>query len=53
VQKVAEEHGGTIAFESQPGKGTIFTVTIPARGRNFAVEPAGAPSSEERAAPSE
>jgi signal transduction histidine kinase len=29
VQKVAEEHGGTVTFHSHPGAGTIFTVTIP------------------------
>lgn len=31
VQKVAEEHGGTVSFASRPGEGTEFTVTIPAR----------------------
>jgi len=55
VQKVAEEHGGTITFESKSGEGTIFTVTIPARARDHAAdpvaEPAGARASEERAAP--
>jgi signal transduction histidine kinase len=30
VQKVAEEHGGTVSFASRPGEGTVFTVTIPA-----------------------
>ena len=29
VQKVAEEHGGTVTFESKPGHGTVFTVTLP------------------------
>jgi PAS domain S-box-containing protein len=29
VQKVAEEHGGTVTFSSRPGEGTVFTVTIP------------------------
>jgi signal transduction histidine kinase len=29
VQKVAEEHGGTITFTSRPGEGTIFTATLP------------------------
>jgi len=29
VQKVAEEHGGRVAFESRPGEGTKFSVTIP------------------------
>jgi len=55
VQKVAEEHGGTITFESKPGQGTIFTVIIPARGRNRTsdpvAEPAGTRASDERAAP--
>jgi PAS domain S-box-containing protein len=30
VQKVAEEHGGRVTFESKPGQGTKFTVTFPA-----------------------
>jgi PAS domain S-box-containing protein len=29
VQKVAEEHGGKVTFESKPGHGTVFTVVIP------------------------
>lgn len=29
VQKVAEEHGGKVTFESTPGEGTRFTVSIP------------------------
>jgi signal transduction histidine kinase len=29
VQKVAEEHGGSVTFTSKPGEGTTFTVTIP------------------------
>jgi signal transduction histidine kinase len=29
VQKVAEEHGGSVSFRSEPGNGTVFTVTIP------------------------
>jgi len=39
VQKVAEEHGGTITFESEPGQGTIFTVIIPSRDRDLAADP--------------
>ena len=34
VQKVAEEHGGTITFDSRPGEGTVFTVVIP-DGRRY------------------
>ena len=30
VQKVAEEHGGEVTFTTEQGKGTTFTVTIPA-----------------------
>ncbi len=29
VQKVAEEHGGTVSFRSKAGEGTVFTVTVP------------------------
>lgn len=29
VKKIAEEHGGDVACESAPGKGTCFTVRIP------------------------
>jgi signal transduction histidine kinase len=37
VQKIAEEHGGSVTFTSTPGKGTVFTVTIPPH-RPLAVE---------------
>jgi signal transduction histidine kinase len=30
VKKIAEEHGGEVTFKSKPGKGTTFTVRIPA-----------------------
>jgi signal transduction histidine kinase len=30
VKKIAQEHGGDVTFKSRPGKGTTFTVRIPA-----------------------
>jgi two-component system phosphate regulon sensor histidine kinase PhoR len=29
VKKIAEAHGGDVTVSSKPGKGSIFTVTIP------------------------
>jgi PAS domain S-box-containing protein len=39
VQKVAEEHGGTVSFESKPGEGTVFSVTIPPHVGAPAIQP--------------
>jgi signal transduction histidine kinase len=45
VQKVAEEHGGNVTFESKPGHGTVFSVTLPADSRT--ATPEGAASDHE------
>ena len=31
VRRVAEEHGGSVTVQSEPGKGTQFTLGLPAR----------------------
>jgi two-component system NtrC family sensor kinase len=39
---IAEEHGGTLGFRSEPGRGTCFTLTLPATGsgvKKYATKP--------------
>jgi signal transduction histidine kinase len=31
TRKIVDEHGGTVCFESSPGKGTTFTIRLPHR----------------------
>ena len=47
ARRVAEEHGGTLSFETDPAKGTSFTLRLPLRGPS---SQAGAPPPALRAA---
>lgn len=38
VRRIAELHGGSVALESQEGKGSRFTVTLPWRSRTITAE---------------
>jgi len=33
--RIIENHGGTIAVNSKPGKGTVFTIVLPRQGEHF------------------
>jgi len=39
VQKVAEEHGGSVTYTSKPGQGTTFTITLPTASAESAPDP--------------
>jgi signal transduction histidine kinase len=34
ARRIAEEHGGTLALRSTPGRGTTATITLPIRPRS-------------------
>jgi signal transduction histidine kinase len=34
VSAIIDRHKGTISAESKPGKGTMFTITLPVKGKN-------------------
>jgi len=44
VRSVAEQHGGTVVVSSEPGKGTCFTVELPAAPARDDAPPPGEPS---------
>lgn len=41
TRKIVEEHGGTVECESEKGKGTTFTIKLPARGKSAIVNRTG------------
>jgi C4-dicarboxylate-specific signal transduction histidine kinase len=43
-QRIVHEYGGSISFESAPGRGTTFRVELPAAPAGVHVEPAPAPA---------
>ncbi|MDJ0762104.1 MAG: ATP-binding protein [Myxococcota bacterium] len=47
VQQVAEEHGGSVSFETTPGQGTCFRVTLPVKSNGGQLPAAGSGDSNE------
>jgi len=37
TRQIVEEHGGTISCQSQPGKGTVFTIQLPLNGKPYEI----------------
>jgi signal transduction histidine kinase len=44
VHNIVKEHDGSISVESRPGKGTAFTIVVPARERKAQADETGSGS---------
>jgi signal transduction histidine kinase len=52
-RKIAERHGGTVAAESEPGVGSVFTVTLPLHQKEEVLIPPAALEHDDETAPEE